>query len=514
MADAKVEKPGTQVPATNQLQPSSPAPALELHVAARTDVGRARPHNEDYVDYHIPQDGRQLTRKGSIFLVADGMGGHRAGEVASRGAVRAVIPRYYAESGNDVAASLVSAFRSASQQLHHQAQVDPSKAGMGTTLVAAVVLGHKLYVANVGDSRAYLLNRHGMTQITEDHSWVEEQVRAGLLTEEQARRHPQRNLVTRALGSKPSVEVDIFESEIRAGDSLLLCSDGLTNLVSDAEISAIAQQYAPEEAARLLVAKANERGGNDNITVLIVSVQREPTTIKMLAIPASGEKAGRRLPIGLLLAGLAILLLVAMGGFYAWGQLAGGPKETPVPPITPSTETGTDTPRPTGTATTQEPPAATSTSVVGPTPAPSNAQGTITPLPTRQVPTLLATQQGLPPTTAATPELPAAPVTLGHPEVGANLAGVITFTWTHNGSLKPAEGFQLLVWAAGQEGSFLYVGDPLQEESYQLDLNSVLSQLGEFMWSVRIVTADSGEPLTDKAPPRSFIYRSTGGQQP
>jgi serine/threonine protein phosphatase PrpC len=208
---------------------SSPPQTIELEAVKLTDVGLARPHNEDYVEYVIPSDPQELANKGSLYLVADGMGGHQAGEVASEGAVELVIANYYGDTSNDAATSLVRAFHIANQQLHIQSETEPSKQGMGTTLVAAAILGRKVYVANVGDSRAYLINSSkGITQITEDHSWVEEQVRAGLLTPEQALRHPQRNLVTRALGSRTSVDVDLFEGEIGEGDTLLLCSDGLT----------------------------------------------------------------------------------------------------------------------------------------------------------------------------------------------------------------------------------------------------------------------------------------------
>ena len=245
-----------------------------------------RPHNEDYVDFYVPPDPQQAARKGAIYLVADGMGGHQAGEVASRGAVETAIERYYADTSRDVGKSLVRAVQAANRQIHAQAQTDPSKSGMGTTLVAAVILGRKVYVANVGDSRAYLINRASMAQITEDHSWVEEQVRAGLLTPEQAKRHPQRNLVTRALGSKPSVDVDLFEGEVSTGDAILLCSDGLTGRVEDHEIAAIVRDHSPNEAARLLVAAANERGGSDNITVLIVSTEKDAGAIAPVLAPA------------------------------------------------------------------------------------------------------------------------------------------------------------------------------------------------------------------------------------
>ena len=191
--------------------------APDLQAVKLTDVGRVRSHNEDYTDCYVPSDPRQLERKGALYLVADGMGGHQAGEVASQGAVETAIAQYYSDTTHNVSTSLVRAFRAANKLIYEQAQADPAKAGMGTTLVAAVIQSRKVYVANVGDSRAYIINKAGIVQITEDHSWVEEQVRAGVLTPEQAARHPQRNLVTRALGTKPQVEVDLFEGELSPG---------------------------------------------------------------------------------------------------------------------------------------------------------------------------------------------------------------------------------------------------------------------------------------------------------
>ena len=530
MIDNTAGKPSPQDQAMTEPQKTTLPTVLDLDVAKLTDVGRARPHNEDYVDYRIPVDSRELARKGSIFLVADGMGGHQAGEVASQGAVEIVIKQYYEDAGHDVPTSLVRAFRTANQQIHNQSQTDPSKAGMGTTLVAAVILGRKVYVANVGDSRAYLINRQGIAQITEDHSWVEEQVRAGLLTVEQARKHPQRNLVTRALGSKPSVEVDIFEGEINTGDRLLLCSDGLTGRVSDPEISAIVQKHLPEEAARLLVAEANERGGNDNITVLIVSAQQELATVKAPVLPPPGEKAGRKLPLVPILAGLAILILVAVGGVLAWKFLPfGGPDETPVSPIASPTAATTEVPQPTGTDAGVQPttevvsPTVEATSTLAPTP----LGATETPTPTRPLPsatatltptttltptptpTLTATATEQSPAPTATSTLMPAPITLQQPNLGARVTDTITFTWSANRELLPDERFELLIWKEGEENGFLHTSGQLEASEYQFNLDTILSQdeVGdEFFWSVRLVSSEDGQALTDQAPPRSFIY--------
>jgi serine/threonine protein phosphatase PrpC len=386
---------------------------LDLQAAKLTDVGRARPHNEDYVDYYIPPEPQQLSSKGAIYLVADGMGGHQAGEVASQGAVELTIAQYYSDTANDVGTSLVRAIRSANRQIYDQAESDLTKVGMGTTLVAAVVLGQKVYVGNVGDSRAYIINSSGIIQITEDHSWVEEQVRAGLLTPEQARRHPQRNLVTRALGSKPDVQVDLFEGEIKAGDTLLLCSDGLTGRVRDNEIASIVRSHQPEEAARQLIVLANERGGNDNITVLIVQARDEAVTIKApLVAPADTKPA--RSPLAPILGGaVAVVLLLLVGGGI-WWLLGGGPgpRRTPTPTLTWTAMPAT----PTHAATPTETAAAIATATITPTATllvPGTATSTMTPTPTEtgtstSTPTLTVTEEPTATETLAATVAPAA----------------------------------------------------------------------------------------------------------
>ena len=337
MKEKQANGPTPQDQEDAQVQEPVHPKALDLMVAELTDVGRARPRNEDYVKHHVPLEPEQLARKGSIYLVADGMGGHQAGDVASRGAVEKAIEHYYEDSSDEIGKSLIRAFQIANEQIHAQAEADPSKSGMGTTLVAAVILGRKVYVANVGDSRAYLINRQKMTQITHDHSWVEEQVRVGLLTPEQALRHPQRNLVTRALGSRPSVEVDLFEGEIDAGDTLLLCSDGLTGRVKDREIERIVRDSHPQQAAKELVDLANERGGKDNITVLIISAREELETVRAVPIaPVGGKPIHRSRAAVAIVIALAILALT-VGGLLAVHSLTGDkPTETPTasPPVT------------------------------------------------------------------------------------------------------------------------------------------------------------------------------------
>jgi serine/threonine protein phosphatase PrpC len=347
--------PETEGPTTATEAGAAAEPALDA--AQLTDVGRSRPHNEDHVGHVVPTDPQQRRSKGSLFLVADGMGGHQAGEVASGRAVEMVMQQYYADTEHDVASSLVRAFRAANRAIHEQAQSDPSRSGMGTTLVAAVVLGPKVYVANVGDSRAYIVNNEGINQITVDHSWVEEQIKAGLLTAEQARTHPQRNLVTRALGSRPSVEVDLFEGQMEPDDVLLLCSDGLTGHVEDWELEATVRQHPPQEAARHLIDTANKRGGGDNISVVIVAARRKAAPAPAPAVPAKPAKRSPVLPIVAAVAG--VLVLVGVGLLVVPSLL--GPSATPTPSPSPEATTVADTPTATVPATESAAPAAVPT---------------------------------------------------------------------------------------------------------------------------------------------------------
>jgi protein phosphatase len=240
-----------------------------------SDTGPARERNEDYADYLLPEDEQAMREKGSLFLVADGMGGHKAGQVASREAVDRVMGAYYADPERDVGDCLVRAIKEANQAIYDLAQADPEMAGMGTTVVAAVARdgGRRVTIANVGDSRAYLLRHRRLTQITVDHSWVEAQYQAGLLTREQTQKHPQRNLITRAVGIRPNVEVDIYQTKLRRGDALILCTDGVSGELSDKQMAEIAGTRPPDSAAEELVAEANALGGTDNATALVVRAE-------------------------------------------------------------------------------------------------------------------------------------------------------------------------------------------------------------------------------------------------
>jgi serine/threonine protein phosphatase PrpC len=268
------------------------AKLLRLDVAQLTDVGRRREHNEDNMAYVIPKDPQVMAYKGALFIVADGMGGHAAGEVASEIAVDTVSNAYYQDDNDDVAASLLQAIRRANAAIHQRAGENMLRSGMGTTCVAAVLRGNMAYVANVGDSRAYLVRRAYIRQVSQDHSWVAEQVRAGLVTEEQARTHTQRNVITRSLGTQPEVEIDLFREVLEEGDTLLLCSDGLSGMVSDDELQQTAEQFVPQESVYHLIERANENGGSDNITAVVARVQElgvEPPNVRQ-PVPIGGPE--------------------------------------------------------------------------------------------------------------------------------------------------------------------------------------------------------------------------------
>lgn len=236
----------------------------QLKAGAATDVGRVRQINED----------RYLADE-RLFAVADGVGGHQAGEVASQTSVE-TLQRIF-EDGEHTTEGLIAAAEAANQAVWQLAQGSREKRGMGTTLTALALVQEdgeeQLALINVGDSRAYMLQQGELIQLTEDHSLVEELVRDGKLTPAEAQVHPQRSIITRALGMEPAIEVDSWEIIPYTGDRILLCSDGLTNELSDERIASTLRQIAnPQEAAHDLVRQARAAGGSDNITVVVVDV--------------------------------------------------------------------------------------------------------------------------------------------------------------------------------------------------------------------------------------------------
>jgi len=249
---------------------------LKLNFFGATDVGRRRKNNEDYFG---------IFEEDLLFVVADGMGGHAAGEIASSTAVQAVAefvaltaketditwPWGVDPSLSMVANRLKTAVRFGNQKVLDLSLTQADYEGMATTIVGVLIENATAHIAHVGDSRLYLINGAGIRQVTVDHSWVLEQVSQGVLTHDQARTHPLRNVVTRAIGAAPDLNVDITAHEMAVGDILLMCSDGLSGMVLDADIERIVRgNDDPKKAAEVLIAEANAHGGEDNITVLIV----------------------------------------------------------------------------------------------------------------------------------------------------------------------------------------------------------------------------------------------------
>jgi len=233
-----------------------------------SDVGAERKLNEDCATYVLPQLPDSRTEQGALALVADGMGGHAAGEVASAIAAEVVSRTYYSRLG-DRHVALRYAFQAANRIINEAARADDRCVGMGTTCTALAIKDGFAYAASVGDSRLYLLRAGQITQVTEDHSLVMAMVKAGALSAEEARSHPSRNVILRALGTQSKVDVDVWPEplQLHPGDRFVLCSDGLSDLVDDQTIERLALNQEPLEASRALIDAALTAGGYDNITV-------------------------------------------------------------------------------------------------------------------------------------------------------------------------------------------------------------------------------------------------------
>lgn len=210
--------------------------------------------------------------KGPLALVADGMGGHRTGEVASQKAVQ-VISREFGRARVHPPAAIAKAVEAANLEIYDYAMQNPENRGMGTTLTLVYLDDQVGLVGHVGDSRAYLIREDGIKQLTQDHSWVAERVRQGLLSEDEARRHRWRNVITNALGASPEIDLDLLSFEVRPGDRVLLCSDGVSMLLADELLARAVGSAEPKEAVEALLKEANERGSPDNITAVVLLVE-------------------------------------------------------------------------------------------------------------------------------------------------------------------------------------------------------------------------------------------------
>lgn len=238
-----------------------------LKTFSKTDIGRKRKLNQDAV-YTSEQPIGNLP---NLFLVADGMGGHNAGDYASKMTLETIVKHISASQETKPTEILANAIAAANTFVRDMAGKQPELEGMGTTVVAACCEGNTLHVANVGDSRLYVIGRKKIRQITRDHSWVEEMVRRGGLGREEARNHPDKNIITRAVGAEDTVKIDFFTTCLEEGDMILMCTDGLTNMLEDEEILNIVEVSRDiVEMAEELVHAANEKGGRDNISVILI----------------------------------------------------------------------------------------------------------------------------------------------------------------------------------------------------------------------------------------------------
>ncbi|MFB0978472.1 MAG: Stp1/IreP family PP2C-type Ser/Thr phosphatase [Myxococcota bacterium] len=314
----------------SSVQAMTAAATQNIDSASLTSIGQVRSTNQDYFGEFSRPDGTRL------LLVADGMGGHRGGATASRLATE-TIGEVFATSTANAPEILYEAIRAANARVHQASLEDPELRGMGTTVVTMLFDAEGLvWVAHVGDSRAYRLHRAGIEQITQDHSVVAEMVRRGLITAEEAEVHPRRNEILRSVGVESAVEIDVAQVLSAPGDVYVLCSDGLSGEVSDVEIAQTVQSAPPETAARVLVALANDRGAPDNVTVQIALLPMEDGKTIPIDIPLPPQPM-RTPRASTWIAGLVAALVVAAAGYYLLQSNASSPTNSPtnntLPPL-------------------------------------------------------------------------------------------------------------------------------------------------------------------------------------
>jgi serine/threonine protein phosphatase PrpC len=561
----------TQPPADNapagppsRVEGDSPPTVLRLDVAWGSHPGVARGYNEDAIQ-GTPVDQPPSSR-GYLYLVADGMGGHNAGEVASAGAAKLIYEGYYADADPSVHRSLDRVVRLANAELYAQAQANPAQHGMGTTLTGVVIQGDRAYIAHVGDSRLYRVRGGRAEQLTQDHSWVAEQVRAGVLSPDQAEVHPQRNVITRALATAPDVKVDHSDVDLQVGDVLVLCSDGLSTEVGDSQIAALTTKAATaQEAVQKLIKLANDNGGEDNISVAVIRLLGEGSGVMAAVL---GEGVTEKVPtvaggrpahsVSWLLIGVIAAVVLIGGGLAAYFAIVRRGPSTPV--VAP------DSASLAGTAPAVGGPAATATldltaeasgaamapqtGLVAETPAlPADASaeaGAGEPTATL-APTFTAQPRPSPeasratssrPTQVAEPtarsQLVAAPI-LGDPVIGATEAGPsVRFTWNTSGrSLQPGDAYALLVWPASNPrysgcsgldcpAAFDACRDPLESTFWTIpdfEKGPGGAGPGDYLWTVVIVDTTRSDPsdpsrcavISEQPPSHRFSYAPSSG---
>jgi len=382
----------SQPQSASQLPAQPPAAHLSLSIWGASDKGRQREGNEDAVYPHSgsdtftfePSEGH-LREKGQLLIVADGVGGARGGREASNWAIRVAVERYYDQAGLDLGANLRTSVEMANASLYQYLQ-STGTGEAGCTMAAAVIHGSMLHVANVGDSRVYLIRNGRITQLTRDHTLTQQKIDQGLIRPEQAAMDPDSSVLTRSMGAGPTVQVDLFPPlQLFEGDLVLVCSDGLTDMLEDEEISRLAKDSPPKRAAQRLIAGANKRGGHDNISVVIAQAGGKPPSGAGLLEGARRMTGQQKVTV---LAG-TVLVATALGALGAIGWWMRGRQEltqtpTPAAVATATVQGQTPVASPTEPSAEVETPQPTDTVPAGqPT---STPRPTVTPTPTRTPP--------------------------------------------------------------------------------------------------------------------------------
>jgi protein phosphatase len=425
------------------MKPIDPTRLDALVVGQDTHQGETGKNNEDSGGFFAYQISDRNSTAVYVGVVADGIGGHQAGERASQVGIATIDNHFRQVSSPLIKNHLQEAFQVANAQIVNEGQTNPKFRGMGTTMTAAVMMNRELYVANVGDSRAYLIRNGLMRQLSVDHTWAQEAIEAGRLTPAEARQHPNRNVIKRYLGIQSAMEVDFRMAHpddatqapsdrnqgfsLKDGDTILLCSDGLSDMILDEEILREVLSNPPQEAAEQLVLRAREAGGYDNITVVIMQLPGKKA-------PAAPKRKRRGLPIVgalLALAFVAVLAVLAVFALPTVKELFGGnPTATLAPQATvpaPATvaPAPTETPAPAPTSTVQQAaPTALPTAAATETPAPTGmptGEATPTGVPTRtptHTPTPRPTWTPSPPPTATSIPSPTSEAPTSEPGPG------------------------------------------------------------------------------------------------
>lgn len=361
----------------------------QLDSFTQTDLGRVRENNEDAAGSYEPADLEVRRERGCLYVVADGMSGHAAGEVASDYAVKKTLHEYYRLPWEGVEATLTAAIQIANRDIHDEGVNSLDRRGMGSTLVVAAIFEDRAVIANVGDSRAYLLRDGSLYQLTRDHSWVAERVAEGTLTQEEAADHPNRSMLTRNLGNVDTVQPDIFPVQpLARGDRVLLCSDGLWGPLPENQIASLAGRGDAVEGVMNLVAAANAAGGPDNVGVALVLVGGGGATTRRVRIgPLTFPRHRDRLPA--ILFGLAIALLIVAIGLLAFTEIRTPPVQT--------VRTGTLA-RPT------QPPSTAESGSAAPQPNPADLSGAQPSVPATQNPSIPSLANCIAPNQPAPPD--------------------------------------------------------------------------------------------------------------